>query len=280
MNFTQLRSNLLAIYPQNEAQNIAVWVAEDLFGAKFPFAEKLLLNETEKAKLLALQTRLLAHEPVQYVIGSAHFYDIKVAVDKNVLIPRPETEELVDLIIRRARKSGQKGIKCLEIGTGSGCISLTLKKHLPHWQIYALDISATALQVAQKNSDILKLKIDFLLADFCQKESWKNWGKFDILVSNPPYILPSEKTLMGQNCLLYEPATALFVPENQPELFYTLFAEWAKNYLNDKGEMWTELSEFSAERVKNHYQQQTHLAGIQIHKDIRGKNRVLHAQKI
>lgn len=280
MNFIQLRAELAPIYPENESKTITEWIAEDLFGYKFPFSEKLVLSEAEKAKLFAVKTRLLAHEPVQYITEQAHFYDLRLFVDKNVLIPRPETEELVDLIIRKYKKSGQKGIKCLEIGAGSGCISLTLKKHLPDWEIHSLDISAGALAVAAKNGENLGLSVHWQQVDFCQTENWGKLGNFDILVSNPPYILPSEKPAMSQNCILHEPATALFVPENQPELFYALFAEWAKNYLNPSGEIWAELSEFSAELVKTHYLQQTHLTDIQLHKDIRSKDRILYAKKI
>lgn len=186
--------------------------------------------------------RLLKHEPIQYVLNECWFYGLKLFVDKNVLIPRPETEELVDWIIRNL-KFPFKELKILDIGTGSGCIAIALKRKLRKAEVWACDVSEEALNIAKQNSSTLQADINFVQLDFLNEKERSQLPSFDIIVSNPPYVPEKDKEAMNKNVLEFEPHTALFVKDNNPLVFYEAIAKFAKSHLNKEGTLYCEIHE-------------------------------------
>ena len=192
-----------------------------------------LLAESDLQPGEEIRRRLSANEPVQYIIGYSWFYDLKFKVNDSVLIPRPETEELVHYIIKRKEDWGMARI--LDIGTGSGCIPITLKKHLPDSEITAIDISNEAIELAKENAKINEVEIGFIQHDILSKDNDIKLASFDIIVSNPPYIGREEKHLLGKNVLGQEPDKALFVVGDDPLLFYRRIIELIPEHLNKGG---------------------------------------------
>ena len=189
---------------------------------KLYFLEDIVCTEDQKQLLQKDLQRLIAGEPFQYVLGYTEFCGLKLNVDENVLIPRQETSELIEWIARSEKNLG----KILDVGTGSGCIALALKKHFPNAEVWAVDKSVGALGVASKNADETALFVNFKQADMLtQLDELPH--DFDIVVSNPPYIMPSEKVEMPADVLTYEPHMALFAPEEDPLVYYRAVAEFA-----------------------------------------------------
>ena len=194
------------------------------------------------AQLPALQARLLAHEPVQYVLGIAHFAGLELEVTPATLIPRPETEELVQLIGQE--QAGRRGLRVLDVGTGSGCLALALARTLAEATVWAVDISTEALAVARRNAARYASTVQFQQVDILQAEpAGIAPGTLDVLVSNPPYVRESERPLMRDNVLAWEPATALFVPDNDPLLFYRRLAVLGARLLRPGGSIYLEINE-------------------------------------
>ena len=240
-----LASALLPIYPEPEAQAIAALVAEHLLHLD-PLRRRMAAQEPVPepiaAQLPALQARLLAHEPVQYVLGSAHFADLALEVTPATLIPRPETEELVQLIL--AEQPARPGLRLLDVGTGSGCLAIALARALPGAAVLAVDISADALVVARRNATRYAPAVAFEQLDILQETpAGLIPGTLDVLVSNPPYVRASERPLMRDNVLAWEPATALFVPDDDPLLFYRRLAEIGRELLRPGGGIYLEINE-------------------------------------
>jgi release factor glutamine methyltransferase len=236
---------LQAIYPHSESRAIAALVAEHLLQmdalARMMEAQKTVAECTEAA-LEPLLTRLLAHEPVQYVLGSAHFADMELEVTPATLIPRPETEELVYLI--EQEQATRTGLRVLDVGTGSGCLALALARLLPAAEVLAVDISTEALAVARRNAARFAPQVGFEQVDILiglPQEIAP--GSLDILVSNPPYVRESERPEMRDNVLAWEPATALFVPDADPLLFYRRLAEVGRALLRAGGAIYLEINE-------------------------------------
>ncbi|MDR0995670.1 MAG: peptide chain release factor N(5)-glutamine methyltransferase [Tannerella sp.] len=201
--------------------------------------EDLTCLETGRA--IRMISRLKKREPIQYVIGESLFYGLRFKVNPSVLIPRPETEELADYIIKNLLC--RPGFRILDIGTGSGCLAVTLAKFLPMAEVSALDISEEALKVARKNAGRNGVHVDFFQADILSSETERNIpGQFDLIVSNPPYVMESEKADMAANVLNYEPPEALFVPNWAPLLFYSAIARFAKRKLAPRGALFLELN--------------------------------------
>lgn len=200
---------------------------------------------------------------------------MKFYVDQNVLIPRPETEELVEWIITDC-KFPINELKILDIGSGSGCIPVALKRKLRKAEVWSCDISEAALKVAKKNADTLGAIINFLLLDILNKEQRERLPSFDIIVSNPPYIPQKERYQMRPNVLEYEPARALFVPDNDPLIFYKAIADFGKTHLNKKGTIYAEIHEDIGEVTSKLFQTAGFTTTIQ--KDMQGKERMIKAE--
>ena len=209
-------SELSSIYEKDELNSIFNLLAEDYLKiprSKILLAEEIDLNESNQTLFLSTLERLKTQEPIQYVLGKTTFMDLEFKVNSSVLIPRPETEELVRLIL----KEDLDGKEILDIGTGSGCIAISIAKNLPNAKVSALDISKEAIEVAKENAKLNNVSVEFIHADIFEYQSDK---KYDIIVSNPPYVLDSEKPSMKQNVLVFEPHLALFVSDENPLIFY------------------------------------------------------------
>ena len=193
------------------------------------------------------ENRLLDFEPVQYIIGDTEFFGLSFLVNENVLIPRPETEELVDWILTDYLGVADE-LKILDIGTGSGCIAITLAKNLPNAKVYAIDVSEKALALAKQNADKNQVKIEFIQLDVLREEI--NEANFDIVVSNPPYVRELEKTEMKTNVLENEPALALFVSNDDPLIFYRRISVLAKQLLTEHGRLYFEINQYLGTETK------------------------------
>lgn len=242
----ELTVALQACYPAPEAQAIAALVAEHLLGYS-PLQRRMQaaapVPAAVQAQLPAVQARLLAHEPVQYVLGTAHFAGLELEVTPATLIPRPETEELVQLIARA--HAGQPSLCLLDVGTGSGCLAIALALALPRpARIVAVDISAGALVVAGRNAARYAPLVELQQVDILQElPAGLPPGSLDIVVSNPPYVRESERVLMRENVLAWEPPTALFVPDDDPLRFYRRLGEVGQLLLRPGGGLYLEINE-------------------------------------
>ncbi len=197
--------------------------------------------------LMEVVMRLKNHEPIQYILGEADFFGLKIMVDEHVLIPRQETEELVDLIIQDNKQDAPGSI--LDVGTGSGCIALALKNHLANWQVHALDRSEGALLVTKSNAENLGIFLKLHHTNILDSDIWDTLPQFDVIVSNPPYIPYSESALMEKKVKAYEPGIALFVDDEEPLVFYDCISDFALEKLNAHGKLYFELNEFNAKDV-------------------------------
>ena len=231
------------------------------------------LITTNKLSLLnsALQ-RLQNEEPIQYILGKTEFYGFSFLVNKNTLIPRPETEELVETILEGANTF--KALQILDIGTGSGCIPISLAKKLPKATIFAIDVSKEALAIAKQNASRNNVAINFLQEDILKTEILAQ--KFDIIVSNPPYVRALEKVAIKNNVLANEPHLALFVEDNNPLIFYDKIANLAKKYLRKNGMLYFEINEYLGKEMIDLLVLKG-FKDIQLKKDLVGKDRILKA---
>ena len=230
---------LSSIYEMDDLNSIFNLLSEDYLKiprSKILLADEIDLNESNQNLFSSALERLKTHEPIQYVLGKTTFMDLEFKVNSSVLIPRPETEELVRLIL----KENLDGKEILDIGTGSGCIAISLAKNLPNAKVSALDISKDALKVAEENARINNVDIELINADIFEYQSAK---KYDVIVSNPPYVTESEKTLMKKNILDFEPKLALFVNDISPLKYYESVANFSSNNLNPFGQIFFEINE-------------------------------------
>jgi len=228
-----------------------------------------MVEEFQKAIL-----RLKNFEPIQYIVGETEFYGLPFKVNRHTLIPRPETEELVEWIIsgQKLITNNPKSITILEVGTGSGCIAISLAKNLPNSRIFALDVSVEALKIARENAEINEVEIEFFQTDILTVEDLPK--QFDIIVSNPPYVRELEKELMQQNVLRYEPESALYVANEDPLVFYRVISKLAKNHLKPNGTLFFEINEYLATEMIALLKSEG-FQNIEINKDIFGKDRML-----
>jgi release factor glutamine methyltransferase len=282
---------LCTIYSEGEASQITDWIMESLTGSKK--VERMLYKNSDitskiESQLQQFTKRLMQHEPVQYVLNEAWFCGLKFYVDKNVLIPRPETEELVEWVIEEVQ-SQESGVgsrewgvrsqdfkfRILDIGSGSGCIPIALKRKLRKAEVWSCDVSEAVLQVAKKNAETLGADVHFLLLDFLNEEKRKQLPSFDIIISNPPYVPEKDKQQMQPNVIKYEPHTALFVPDNDALVFYKAIAEFGKEHLNTNGVIYAEIHEDLGEPVFAVFKSKGYFTEIK--KDMQGKERMLKA---
>ena len=263
-------SELSSIYEMDELNSVFNLLSEDYLKiprSKILLANEIDLNESNQTLFLSALERLKTHEPIQYVLGKTTFMDLEFKVNSSVLIPRPETEELVRLIL----KEDLDGKEILDIGTGSGCIAVSLAKNLPNAKVTALDISTDALEVAKENAKLNNVQVNFIHADIFEYQSDK---KYDVIVSNPPYVLESEKSLMKKNVIDFEPELALFVEDNNPLKYYNSILEFAYNYLIKNGFLFLEINEKYPNELENICKLKSFSRTI-FKSDIKRKNRFL-----
>ncbi len=272
----KLRDALRPIYGNGETEAIIRimfhylkgWNTVDILVHEQDEASPFLQKEVDD-----ILQRLLKHEPIQYITGEARFHGLTLKVTPDVLIPRPETSELVDIIVDEAKD--RDDLHVLDVCTGSGCIAVALARSLRFPEIKAVDISEPAINVAEENAKILKAKVDFVQADIFK---WNADGEYDIIVSNPPYIDESEKSGMEDNVLKYEPASALFVPDSNPLVFYKRIAEIAEKSLINGGKLYLEINPRHADELKE-YLSGNGFENVDILKDSYDRQRFIAASK-
>lgn len=272
-----LKKNLTTIYTAREAENIAKIVLEDGFNSIAPTLTWNDLGHSNQALLQQITKQLRQGIPWQYVLGQADFYGYKFGVNPATLIPRIETEELVHWVIQEHK---QQAVSILDIGTGSGCIAITLKKELPNSEIMAVDVSTAALEQTQKNTQQNNTTIQTRQLDILKEEIWQQMPVFDVIVSNPPYIPPSEKELVPKHVLNHEPALALFVEEENPLLFYTKIAKFGEQHLKKGGSLYFEINEHFGQEVVKLLEQSGAYHQVMLKADFQGRERMVRAQKI
>lgn len=232
------------VYPKEEVDSFFYLMVEHYLGLeRFVLAlqPNTIVTKEQEQPLFEGLSQLKLQRPIQYILGVAHFLDMEFKVNEHVLIPRPETEELVHWILEQER--GRHGvIKILDIGTGSGCIAIALAKNIPNAEVYAMDISSDSLKVAEENAIKNKVSIEFIEADILQLEKLEI--HFDVIVSNPPYVRELEKKEMSANVINYEPGHALFVSNENPLLFYSKISEFATSHLNRGGSLYFEINQY------------------------------------
>ena len=270
---------LKPVYGTDEVNAIFRTVSQHVLG--FNSHQFFLNKNTEVAdeNVLAFTSvlaKLKNNFPLQYILGFTEFYGQRFQVNQAVLIPRPETEELVKLILDTIANK-KNHLRILDIGTGSGCIAITLKKKLPNATVYATDISEEALAVARKNADLNSVSIHFLKHDILN-DGALNIKNFNLIVSNPPYIAENQKTDMHKNVLLYEPHSALFVSNENPLIFYKSVVDFAKNYLSKKGLLFFEINENSGAETMQIIKDNGFINSY-LFKDIQRKNRMIKASR-
>ena len=235
----------------------------------------MVLTKEEARPLFETLARLKSEEPIQYILGETEFMGFTIRVNNSVLIPRPETEELVQWIISVYGKN-KAGPKVLDIGTGSGCIAIALSKLLPRAEVKALDNSLAALDVAKENAHNLKADITFFPADILDSNFMLN-ERFDIIVSNPPYVRALEKKHMANNVKKYEPQEALFVPDGNALLFYEALGNFGQQHLNKNGTLFLEINQYLAKETRQLFVDKKY-KDIELKKDIFGNDRMLLAR--
>ena len=243
---------------------------------------ELTVSKEEEQPLFEALSRLKQEEPIQYIIGETQFYDLTFKVNEHTLIPRPETEELVQWIVKcHSERSEESQLKILDIGTGTGCIAISLAKHLPKAKVYALDLSKEALKVARQNAELNNVEVHFINADILNRDSWNLEFKdlqFDIIVSNPPYVRNQEKAEIKNNVLKHEPHLALFVEDHDPLQFYHTISDIAVDKLTENGMLFFEINQYLGNETK----QLLHNKGfkdLELKTDIFGNNRMLKGLK-
>ena len=272
----QMTKALLPIYGVAESGQMIKMLFEHfcgISGTALVLQKNELLLQGQYDLLMGGIKALSYHVPIQYIIGSAWFAGLNFEVDPSVLIPRPETEELVYIVLSEIKYlQSNNNCRLLDIGTGSGCIAVALKKSLPGWNTEACDILEDALQVARRNATKAGSDVFFINADILKWIEWAQTDLYDVIVSNPPYVCMNEKSQMPSNVLEHEPELALFVPDNDPLLFYRAIAEFAHSHLRQNGKLYLEINESYANEVTRLLKAES-FDDIQIRKDFRGKDR-------
>ena len=259
------------IYDRREARQIASILFEDLFSVTNTQRDDLFGGIQQ---LHSSIERLMRGEPVQHIVGSTNFYGLRFKVNQNVLIPRPETEELTAWILEDHRDS-KKQHDVLDIGTGSGCIAVTLAKKNRRMRVFSVEYSLDALNVARINAKNHRVKMDIYRINFLDQDMWSHLGMFDIIVSNPPYISRSERSIMADNVLLYEPELALFPDGDDHLSFYKAISQFGRSHLNEGGLIYLELNEFHVDEIRDMFEED--YVQIEIKQDMQGRRRMLKA---
>lgn len=286
-HYLSLLHGLLQLYDEGEARAIAFLVMEEAFGvgrmeillqSGFSESKSREIHVDFESRFREIKERLAHGEPVQYVLEKAPFCGKSFKVNSDVLIPRPETEELVTLCLNRMKqKENTKSLEtlqALDVGTGSGCIAVCLKLALPHWHVEAWDISLSALDVAEENAQTLGADVLFRQVDVLKATPGE--GPFDLIVSNPPYVCQKERQMMNRNVTDFEPEIALFVPDDSPLIFYSALAKLGKGCLNDGGRMVLETNRAHAYETAELFKTQG-FQETEVRKDSFGNPRIVEA---
>lgn len=280
----QFIQELTPLYDAGEAESFFYLILEakhQLKRVDLALQPDLVFSKAELETWNLILEQLKKEIPVQYLLGTTHFYGLEFEVNSNVLIPRPETEELVDWIIQsrnfgtkfNPEVSGQSSkIKILDIGTGSGCIAISLAKNLPNAEVFALDVSDKALATAQKNAELNQVTIQFIHQSILETEDLGQ--QFDLIVSNPPYVRHLEKQEIKKNVLDNEPHLALFVDDNNALIFYRKIAELALKNLNPQGQLYFEINQYLGQETLDLLQEMG-FKGTVLRKDIYGNDRMI-----
>lgn len=266
------RESLSDLYSQAEINTFFNWLVEDQLKLKPVDVQLQTTREIDKEKTAVFRNliqRLKQEEPIQYILGYTEFYGLQFRVNPEVLIPRPETEELLDWVVKDHKTQGQKNI--VDIGTGSGCIAITLQKKLPDSNVSAIDISAKALDVAKHNADFHNVSINFIQKDILKVEKLPE--DTEVIVSNPPYVRQLEKTLIQKNVLDYEPHKALFVEDTNPLFFYKVMSKLAMD-LPLAVQVYFEINQYLVDELKIMLKD-LNLSEYQFRNDFRGNTRFL-----
>ncbi|MDG1477340.1 MAG: peptide chain release factor N(5)-glutamine methyltransferase [Vicingaceae bacterium] len=271
------KKELRNTYDESELNQILQISFHHFFGlsrAELIFNQDDLISEENVKKIIELVTALKTNKPLAQIIGEWEFYGMKFKVNENTLIPRPETEELVHLIVEENKNV--KNCKVLDIGTGTGCIAVALKSEMEAVNVSAFDISTEALKTATENAKLNKLNVSFEQVNILDWKRQKLVEKYDLIVSNPPYIPEKEKNLMQQNVLGFEPELALFVNDNEPLIFYEVIADFAIENLTPNGKLYFEINENYGQETKQMLANKT-FKNVTIVKDLNGKDRIIKA---
>lgn len=270
----RIKESLANFYPESEIRGFIRIILEEVFNQHYPLivADKSKKITAEQlTKIEKILDRLRKYEPIQYIVGKTEFFGLPFFVDENVLIPRPETEELVELIIRQNER---ENLSVLDIGTGSGCIAVSLAKLVKGVDVYGWDISEKALEVAERNMKNNEVDVTFQQVNILNKYPVNK--EFDVIVSNPPYVLESDKQSMEKNVLEHEPHLALFVPDDKALLFYERIADVAKVLLKPEGKLYFEIHHLKG----THTVKMLHSKGfrtVELYKDLSGCDRMVYA---
>lgn len=269
---------LTPIYDVLEAESFFYIILEDFHQMKridLALNPTFEFSDSEVEKWTSVLEQLENQIPIQYILGNAHFYGLEFEVNENTLIPRPETEELVEWIIKQNGFSTE--IKILDIGTGSGCIAISLAKNLPHAKVFALDVSEKALETAKRNALKNQVEVAFLLKNILETEDLEQ--HFDIIVSNPPYVRNLEKVEIKKNVLEFEPHLALFVEDNDALVFYRKISELAQKNLSDNGQLYFEINQYLGSEMIDLLALKN-FQNIELRKDIYDNDRMIFGRKV
>jgi len=272
-----LLSELRQIYTENESDSIVRLIMEHV---GYPLSVALsdpnhVPNPPVISQINAFASEIRTGLPIQYILGHTCFCDLKIEVDKRVLIPRPETEEMVEHI-KALAKDGYRRI--IDLGTGSGCIALALKRYYPEAEVWGVDKSRGALSVAAVNSTKNKLQVNWGNMDLLNQHPETQWSAFDLVVSNPPYVMNSERAIMPRNVKGFEPESALFVEDDDPLIFYRAIASFCKRHLSETGELWVEINEKMGKESSRLFKKEG-FSSVRILRDIHEKERYINARR-
>ena len=276
---------LISIYDKEEIESFFFIISEFLHQKKridLALEPNFSINENDLEKWNSIISELKHEKPIQYILGETEFYGLRFLVNENTLIPRQETEELVELIINENSKIENPNPKILDIGTGSGCIAISLAKNLPNAKVYALDVSEKALEIAKQNATINEVEINFINKSILEVEDIGQLTthnsqlitKFDIIVSNPPYVRNLEKHEIKKNVLEYEPHLALFVEDNDALLFYRKIAHLAKINLSETGTLYFEINQYLGKETVE-LLEDLEFQDVKLIKDVYGNDRMI-----
>ncbi len=267
-------SSLSGLYERDEVISIFRMLVYEYLGLKPALAILSLDDGISSAAFERLNDaleQLLKNKPVQYIIGKADFFDMTFKVNEDVLIPRPETEELVKWILDD--QSSSSGVQILDVGTGSGCIAISLKRNIPGAMVHAMDNSEKALECAAENALLCDVEIGFHRMDILRRELWSTLSQYDLIVSNPPYVRYSERKFMRSNVLDHEPSSALFVEDSDPMIFYRKLLEFSKDHLMAGGKIFFELNEVTGRELPD-IAEIFGYKDVEIRTDLKGKLRM------